>query len=147
MDILKSALTVTLQEIFRLQTEIVSEHYSGADFGSSLIIRLTYYSTTQKEVQIFMILEEGLVLRTVSAMLDMPLTKMDSLVRDAGKELSLRIVTRLGILCCLHSQYQLESSHFMTPEQFRKIFYRETFDYSLLLNTGHGYSAFCVKLK
>ena len=147
MDILKSALTVTLQEIFRLQTEIVSEHYSGEDFGSSLIIRLTYCSTNQKKVKIFMILEESLVLRAVSAILDMPLVKMDNLVMDAGKELSLRIVKRLGIHCRLHSQYHLESRHFMTSEQFRKISYLEIFDYSLLLNTGHGYFAFCVKLE
>lgn len=147
IDILKSALTVTLLEIFQLQTEIVSEHYSGADFGSSLIIRLRYYSEDQKKLQIYMILEESLVLRTVSAMLDMPLTKMDSLVRDAGKELSLRIVKRLAIHCRLYSQYQLESSHFMTLEQLRKIFYWEIFDYSLLLNTGYGYFAFCVKLE
>ena len=92
-----------------------------------------------------MILEESLVLRTVSTMLGMPLTKMDKLVMNAGKELSLRIVKQLGIYCCVPSQYRLESSHFMTPEQFRKTLYLEIFDYSILLNTGHGYFAFCVK--
>lgn len=147
MDALKNALTVTIQKIFRLQTEIVSEHYSGEDFGTSLIIRLTYRSAVKKRVQIFMVLEKSLVLRAVSATLDMPLTKMDKLVMNAGKELSLRIAEQLGIHCRLFSQYQLESSHIMTIEQFRKTFYLEIFDYSLLLNTGHGYFAFCVKLE
>ena len=147
MDILKSALTVTLQEIFRVQPEIISEYYSGEDFGTSLIIRLVYSSSPQQKIQIFMILEESLVLNAVSTMLGMPLTKMDKLVMNAGKELSLRIVKQLGIYCRLPSQYQLESSHFMTPEQFRKILYLEIFDYSILLNTGHGYFAFCVKLE
>ena len=147
MDILKSALIVTMQEIFRLQINIVSEHYNGEDFGNSMIIRLSYCAADKNKVQIFMILEESLVLRTVSSMLGMPLTKMDKLVMNAGKELSLRIVKRLGIHCHLPSQYQLESSHFITQEQFRKIFYLENFDYSLLFNTGHGYFAFCVKLE
>lgn len=49
MDALENALAVTIREIFRLQTEIVSEHYSGGDFGTSLIIRLTYRSTFKKE--------------------------------------------------------------------------------------------------
>lgn len=146
MDALKNALTVTIQEIFRLQTEIVSEHYSGEDFGTSLIIRLTYRSALQKRVQVYMVLEDYLVLSTVSAMLGMPLTKMDKLVMNAGKELSLRIAEQLGIHCRLSSQYQLESSHIIAAEQFRKMFYMETFDYSLLLNTKHGYFAFCVKL-
>ncbi|MDE6846501.1 MAG: hemerythrin domain-containing protein [Lachnospiraceae bacterium] len=145
MDALENALTVTIQEIFRLQTEIVSEHYSGEDFGTSLIIRLTYRSAIKKRVQIFMVLENSLVLRAVSAMLGMPLTKMDKLVMNAGRELSLRIAEQLGIYCDLSSQYQLENSHIIAVEQFRKIFYREIFDYSLLLNTMHGYFAFCVK--
>ena len=147
MDTLKNGLITTLQEIFRSQTEIVSEHYSGEDFGPSMIIRLVYCSTTGKKVQIFMVLEEILVLRTVSAMLGMPLTKMDNLVMNAGKELSLQIVKQLGKYCRQLSQYQLESSHFMTPEQFKKTSYLKIFDYSLLLNTGHGYFAFCVRVE
>lgn len=145
MDALEAALIATLQEILRLPTEIVSEHYSGENFGNSIIIRLTYASTVQTKVQIFIILEESLILSVVSAMLDMPLTKMDKLVMNAGKELSLRIVEHLGIYCHPTSQYHLESCHFMTPEQFRKTSYLEIFDYSLLLNTGHGYFAFCVR--
>ncbi len=144
---LEDSLIITIQEIFRSQTQIVSEHYSGDDFGDSIVIRLTYRSKKAEKTQIFMVLEESLVLRVVSAMLDMSLTKMDKLVMNAGKELSLRIAEQLGIHCRLSAQYQLESSHFMTLEQFRKTFFLEVFDYSLLLNTGRGYFAFCIKLE
>ena len=147
MDTLKKALTITLWEILRLQTEIVSEHYNGEDFGSSMIIRLIYSSTSEKKAQIFMVLEESLILRTVSAMLDIPLTKIDKFVMDAGKELSLQIMEQLSTYFRHSSQYQLESSHFITAEQFRKIFCLEFFDYSLLFNTGCGYFAFCIKLE
>lgn len=145
MDTLKNGLTSALQTTFRLQTKIVSEHYNGENFGASMIVRLIYCSTTGKKVQIFMVWEELLILRTVSAMLGMPLTKVDKFVMNAGKELSLQIVKQLGRYYCQPPQYQLESSHFMTPEQFKKTSYYEIFDYSLLLNTGHGYFAFCVK--
>lgn len=144
MDALETALTVTIQDIFRLQSEIVSEHYNGEDFGASLIVRLVYHSTDKKNVKIFMVLENSLVLRAVSAMLDMPLTKMDKLVMNTGKELSLRIAEQLGMHRHLSSQYQLESSHIISVEQFRKLFFMEVFTYSLLLKTKHGYFAFCV---
>ena len=143
-DALKDALSATIREIFRLQPQVVSEHYSGDDFGTSLIIRLTYHSKDRKRVKIYMLLEESLVLRTVSAMLNIPLNKMDKLVMNAGRELALQIAEQLGMHCGLSSQYQLESSHFMTAEQFRKTFYLEVFDYSLLFNTGCGYFAFSV---
>lgn len=147
LNALEDALSVTIQEIFRLQTQIVSEHYSADDFGASMIIRLIYRSKDGKKIHLFMVLEESLVLQAVSAMLDMPLNKMDKLVMNAGRELALRIAEQLGIHCGMTSQYQLESSHFMTAEQFRKTFYLEIFDYSLLFNTGRGYFAFCVKLQ
>lgn len=147
MEALEDALAVTIQEIFRLQTEIVSEHYSGEDFGTSMIIRLIYRSNDGKKVQIYMALEKSLVLRAVSTMLDTPLTKMNKLVMNASRELSLRIAEQLAIHRHLSSQYQLDSCHFISAEQFRKIFYLEFFDYSLLFNTGCGYFAFCVELE
>lgn len=147
MDALEDALAVSIQEIFRLQTDIVSEHYSGEDFGTSMIIRLIYRSKDEKRVQIFMALEESLVLRAVSAILDVPLTKMDKLVMNTGKQLSLQIAEQLGMHRHLSSSYQFENSHIITVEQFEKVFDSEVFDYSLLFNTGCGYFAFCIKLE
>ena len=139
---LEKALSVTIREIFQLPTEIVSEHYSGENFGRSMIIRLTYLAIDHRQVQIFIALEESLVLRAVSSALNIPLHKMDNLVMSAGRELAVRIAEQVGIYCHMAWQYQLESSHFMTSEQFRQAFYAGYFDYSLLFNTGCGYFAF-----
>ncbi|MDE6404856.1 MAG: hemerythrin family protein [Lachnospiraceae bacterium] len=146
MENLENALSATIQEIFQLQTDLVSEHYSGENFGRSMIIRLTYLSIDHEEVQIFMALEESLVLRAVSSILNIPLNKMDQLVMAIGKELAIQITEQVAIRCDLALQYHLESSHFMTPEQFLQAFYAGNFDYSLLFNTGRGYFAFVVGL-
>lgn len=146
MENLENALSATIQEIFQLQTELVSEHYSGENFGRSMIIRLTYLSIDHEEVQIFMALEESLVLRAVSSILNIPLNKMDQLVMAIGKELAVQIAEQVGIRCNLALQYHLENSHFMTAEQFLQAFYAGNFDYSLLFNTGRGYFAFVVSL-
>ena len=146
MDALENALSGTIHEIFQLPTEIVSEHYSGENFGKSMIIRLTYHSRDHEEVQIFMALEECLVLRAVSSILNIPLSKLDQLVMAIGKELAIQISKQVAIRCDLALQYHLENSHFMTPEQFRQAFYAGSFDYSLLFNTGRGYFAFVVGL-
>ena len=145
MSALEDALAETIEEIFRLQPEIVSEHYSGDDFGNSVFDRLTYQTADGKLKQIFLVLEEGLVLKAVSSMLNMELSKMDKLVRNAAKELSLRITEKVFIHMHRSSMYRLEDNHLITEEQFRKEFGSQCFDYSLLLNTGTGYFAFCVK--
>ena len=92
-------------------------------------------------------LEESLVLQAVSSMLDMPLTKMDKMVTNAARQLSLHIVDQVAVHCRLSSHYELESNHLMSPEQFEQVFYAQYFDYSLLFNTGNGYFAFCIKLE
>lgn len=142
---LEGALTDFVQKIWGLPAEIVSEHYNGEDFGNSMIVRLIYRSKEKKKIQIFLVLEEILILHTVSSMLDMPLTKMDKLVANAVRELSQQIADQIILHFRLSLQYQLESSHFMTPEQFQTEFSAEYFSYSLLFNTGTGYFAFCIK--
>ena len=111
-----------------------------------MIIRLTYLSADHEEVQIFMALEESLVLRSVSSILKIRLNKMDHLVMSIGKELTIQIAEQVAIQCHMTLQYHLEGSHFMTQEQFRKAFYAGAFTYSLLFNTGRGYFAFVVSL-
>ena len=147
MDALEDALTLAIREIFRLHPEIVSEHYSGEDFGNCLIDRLTYRSKEGNHVQIFLVLEESLVLRAVSSMLGMPLKKVDRMVENTVRQLSLHIADQIGEHQHLSSYYELETNHLMTTEQFRQIFYAQYFDYSLLFNTGTGYFAFCIKLE
>ena len=143
---LEDALSDTIQEIFKRQVEIVSEHNSGENFGNSIISRLAYQPIEGKQIQIFLVLEESLALKAVSSMLDMPLKRVDKLVINTVKELSAQIVNRLGMYLKSPLQYQLESSHIMTMEQFRKEFFTESFYYSLLFNTGVGYFAFCIHL-
>ena len=145
MVALEEALSDTIEEIFRLQTEIVSEHYSGEDFGESIIDRLVYRSEKGTSIQFFLVLEETLVLQTASAMLDMPLKKVDKLVTNAVRELSQNIAEHIGIHFHLPSHYHLESNHIIAAEQFHQKFHVGNFDYSLLLNTGTGYFAFCIR--
>ena len=147
MDALENALSGTIHEIFQLPTEIVSEHYNAENFGSSIIDRLTYHTEKGEKVQIFIVLEESLVLQAVSNMLNMPLVKTDKLVMNAAKELAVQIADQVASHCRISSHYELESNHFMTAEQFRQVFFTDYFDYSLLFNTGTGYFAFCIKLQ
>lgn len=146
MRALEDALSDTLREIFKLQTDIVSEHYSGENFGRSIVSRLIYQTEEKETIQIFLVLEESLALWSVSSMLDMPLQKTDKLVLNTVREIAKQLVNRIGIYFHPALPYRLTSNHTMTLEQFRREFYTESFYYSLLLNTGKGYLAFCIRL-
>ncbi len=144
-EALEDALADTVQKLFGLQTEIVSEHYSGEHFGNSIIDRLTYRTKDGKLITIFLILEESLVLQAVSSMLDMPLKKVDKLVMNTVRQISQQIAVQIGThFPLLSAQYQSESNHTMTEEQFLQEYLKGSYDYSLLFNTGNGYFAFCI---
>ena len=85
IDALETALAETIQEIFSLPTDVVSEHYSGENFGSSIIDRLVYGSEEGKHLQIFLVLEESLVLWALNSLLDMKLREINNLSMNAVK--------------------------------------------------------------
>lgn len=145
IETLETAIADTIEEIFKRQTNIVSEHYGGEDFGTCLIFRQTYQHRENKRLQVFFILEERLILQTVGAMLGINLSKIDKMVSEAGKELSQQVIQRIGLNFQSSGQYKPVDSHIITKEQLQQEFNLAYPDYGLLLDTGYGYFAFCIK--
>ncbi len=145
IETLETAIADTIEEIFKRQTNIVSEHYGGEDFGTCLIFRQTYQHRENKRLKVFFILEERLVLQTVGAMLGINLSKIDKMVSEAGKELSQQVIQRIGLNFQSSGQYKPVDSHIITREQLQQEFNLAYPDYGLLLDTGYGYFAFCIK--
>ncbi len=145
MKALEDAIACTMEEIFKLQIDIVSQHYSGENFGENLIIRLTYLTPEGQSVRVFLVLEESLVLHTVSSMLDMQLMKVDRLVVNAAKELSGQLTGEIGTYFPSSSQFKPAGCHIITMEQLQQEFEDGYPFYSLLFDTGKGYFAFCIK--
>ena len=143
---LENAVTNVMQEVFKLKTDIVSEHYSGEDFGKCIYYRVAYRSQEGKNVHIFLALEERLLMQTVGQLLDMQFKKVDELVVDATKQLSQQLMKRVGVCFGVPGQYQLDKDHLLTKEQFQREFALEYPYYSLLFDTGVGYFAFCTKI-
>ncbi len=142
---LENAISDTVEEIFKLQADVVSEHYSGENFGDSVISRLIYHSKEGTRIQVFLIFEKGLVLHIVNSMLDMQFRKVDKLVSNTFKMLSEQTTNQIAAHLPSSSSFELESSHLMTMEQLQQEFCIEYSSYSLLFDTGIGYFAFCIK--
>lgn len=142
---LESAISDTMEEIFKLQADVISEHYSGENFGESVISRLIYQSKEGKQIQFLLIFEEGLVLHIVNFILDMQFRKVDKLVSNTFKILSEQMTNQIAIHFPSSHSFELENSHLMTMEQLQREFCIEYSNYSFLFDTGVGYFAFCIK--
>ncbi len=147
---LEKAIVQEMQDLFRANAKIVSSNYSGEDFSAAakLCYRLTYRTEEKRRIQVFLVYEEWLALRTLAAMLGRPIDKADKTVLYAIKVLSQQLLDRIKMHFHFDSSFQLERNDLLTFDQLLRAFEKEYPPYSLLFNTGgKGYFAFCVKMQ
>lgn len=145
---LDKAITQAVYDLFRVNAQIVSEHYSGEDFsaGNMLCYRLDYLSHEGKLIHVFLTYEERLALHTLGTMLGRSIKAVDDTVAYTIKILSQQFVGRVGTHFVPQNKYRFKSSNLLTFDQILQAFDKEYPPYSLLFNTGgKGYFAFCIK--
>lgn len=142
---LKETVIHAMSDLFRLDLQIVSEHYAGDDFGKKICHRLTYHTGNSKPFQVFFIMEEKLVIYIVKQLIGVQLAKVDSVVTDAMGQVAQQFMKRVAMYYQSIGSYKFDKSNLLTEEQLNKEFSIAYPRYSMLFNTGTGYFAFCVK--
>lgn len=148
-DSLIRAVIQTLQELFRLDAEIVSSHYSGERYstGNPLCFRLTYRAQDGKAAQVYLVYEEQFVINLIHDMLGKKIKKVDKTVAYAMKMLSQKFMTCVEEHFSLEAGYQFEKSNMMSYDQFVRTFDRHYPPYSLLFSTeNNNYVVLCVDI-
>lgn len=145
--VLEELIAKVMNEVFCLKLQVVSEHYAGEDFGKKICFRLTYRDTENKQIQVFFILEEQLVLHTVGQLMNVEFNKMDKVVEDAARMIAEEYMKRIAIYYNSTGLHTHEKTNVLTEEQLVRDFGVEYPKYSLLFNTGKGYMAVCIKLE
>lgn len=143
-----SALEHTIMKIvndmFRLDIRIVSDNYSGEDFGKVVHYRMSYSSAEGQKWDVILIFEESLLLNTVGQMLGIHFKKVDALVINATRQISLQFMDSIRSSFPTMASFQIEKESLLTNEQFVKRFHEQTPKCSFLFNTGAGYLGFCI---
>ncbi|MDE7435244.1 MAG: hemerythrin domain-containing protein [Lachnospiraceae bacterium] len=145
---LEKAIQQTFQNLYRVNAELISKRYGGEDFssGTALCYRLNYKSKEGKLLQVFLIYEEQMILRTLSAMLGKQIKGIDKTVIYALKVLSQKFIDCIGSHFALTNACELQKDDIMTFEQLVRTFDKEYPPYSLLFNIENkGYFAFCAR--
>jgi hypothetical protein len=118
----EKVVSMMIMEVFKLKTCIVSDHYAGDEVGKRIIYRITYRSPEEKRLQVFLALEEQLVLRKVGEMLGINFKKVDKMVIEVTKQLSQQMMKHMARYIKLLGQNEFEEDHILTDEQFKQEF-------------------------
>ncbi len=148
-EAMKKAILQLLYDMFKLESHVISETYSGEKFGKGVYYRLLYSAgqedgEEEKECEIILVFEEKLLVNTVGKALGLKTNKLDSMLINATSYTSRQFVERIRDHLPNVELTELKEENLLTYEEFRNIFERETLQVSLLFDTGEGYFSYCA---
>lgn len=142
---IKKVIIQLVFDMFHLESQMISDSYSGEKFGRGVYYRLVYGTEKDENKQeILMAFEENLLINTVGKVLGLQSNKLDSMLIHAARYTARQFVGRVMEHLPSAGSYELKEENLLSYEQFQNVFERETMQASLLFNTGAGYFAYCV---
>ena len=145
-DAMKKVIVHLVFDMFRLESQAVSDAYGGERFGNGVYYRLVYGRPQEEEMQeIFMAFEEKLLVNTVGKVMGLKTNKLDAMLTNAARYTARQFVGRVMEHFPETSGCELKEENLLSYEQFQTMFHRKKPQASLLFNTGGaGYFAYCV---
>lgn len=146
IEAVRKVIVELVFNMFHLESQMISDTYRGEKFGDGVYSRLIYgRKRDKKKLQVFLVLEENLLINTVGKILGIQTNKVDTTLLHAARYVSRQLVNRLIEQFPKLSEYELKEENLLSYEQFEKVFERENMQVSLLFNTGGaGYFAYCM---
>lgn len=146
MVAVRKVIVQLMFDMFRLESQMISDVYGGEKFGSGVYYRLTYGKREDKKrLQVFLVLEEKLLINTIGKILGFQTNRVDTTLIHAARYTAKQFVTRIMEFFPKMADYELKEENLLSYEQFQKVFEREDMQISLLFNTGGaGYFAYCM---
>lgn len=145
-DAIKKVIVQLVFDMFRLESQLISDSYGGERFGDGVYYRLVYGAGEEKKRQeVLMVFEEKLLVNTVGKALGLQSNKLDSMLVNAARYTARQFVGRVMEHLPASGGCELKEENLLSYGQFQRVYKRQKPQVSLLFNTGGaGYFAYCV---
>lgn len=144
LDTMEQTITQLIKDMFQLNAQIISEHYSGENFGKGICCRFLYRSRQEENWEIILVFEEQVLIETVSEMLSMKLSKVDDMVINATRYIARQFLERIRECFPAIDLYKIDRECLLTQDQLSQAFEKTHPRFSLLFDVEIGYFAFCA---
>ena len=141
----KKIIVQLVFDMFRLESQVISDTYGGEKFGKGVYYRLVYGTDqTEQRMEVILAFEEKLLINTVGKVMGFESNKLDNMLVHAARYTARQFVGRVLESFPVLEGYELKEENLLDYEQLKAVFRREKFQASLLFNTGAGYFAYCI---
>lgn len=143
-DALEQNIVQLVDEMFHLNAKLISEQYTGEDFGSVVCSRYIYRGKQKEKWEVTLVFEEQLLLQIISGILKTQYQKVDDMVINVTRYISRQFLEQIRESFPSIDLCEIEKECLLTHEQLLDMFERSHPPCSLLFDTGEGYFAFCA---
>lgn len=145
LEAMKKVIVQLVYDMFRLESHVISDGYSGEKFGRGIYCRLVYGMEKEEENrEIFLAFEEKLLINTVGKVMGIETNKLDTMLINATRITAHQFVKRVMEHLPDAEGCEIKEENLLTYEQFQDVFEKEKMQVSLLFDTGEGYFVYCV---
>ena len=145
LEAIKKVIMKLLQQMFQLNSQVISEAYGGERFGNGIYYRLVYGRQRDgKKWEIILVFEEKILINTVGRLMGVRSDKLDVMLINAARYTAGQFVCHVMEHFPSIRSYEMEEENLLTYEQFQEVFEKKKPQISLLFNTDEGYFAYCV---
>lgn len=142
---MKETIIQLLQELFQLNSRILSESYGGEKFGKGIYYRLVYESENGQKWESFLVFEEKLLVRTLGELMGgTDSDQLNVMMMNATRYTAQQFVERIMVHFPSAEKARLTEENLLTYTQFQVLFEKRIPQCSLLFDTGEGYFAYCM---
>lgn len=143
-EVMGQTIVSLLHTMFQLESKMISNCYGGEKFGDGIYYRLVYKTREKKRWEFLLVFEERLIVKTIGSVLDTKSKAISVMLMNAARYTSKQFIGHIKEYFPTLRDAEVKDEQLLTYDQFEKVFEKHSPQYSLLLDTGEGYFAYCM---
>lgn len=143
-EVMGQTIVSLLHTMFQLESKMISNCYGGEKFGDGIYYRLVYKTREKKRWEFLLVFEERLIVKTIGSVLDTKSKAISVMLMNAARYTSKQFIGHIKEYFPTLRDAEAKDEQLLTYDQFKKVFEKHSPQYSLLLDTGEGYFAYCM---
>ncbi len=143
-DSLNEIMKQVIHNLYHMEAQLISDHYTGWDFGKALFYELTYITQEKKAIHLLFTIEQKGVFTLASQRTGMEIKKVDPYLLALIKEILSSMTQQIAYYLKLSGEYKQRSGAMLESSEVESIFLNKHLTYSSLFNTPVGKLAFSI---
>lgn len=143
-DSLNEIMKKVIHNLYHINAELISSHYTGWDFGKALFYELTYTTGEKKSIHLLFTIEQKGVFTLASQRTRMEIKRVDAYLLSLIKEILSNMTQQIAYYLKLSGEYKQRSGVMLESSEVESIFINKHLTYSSLFNTPVGKLAFSI---